>query len=159
MKLDRKVREALQRRERIRHRPHTLPPKVKEISKQVTLRSAASELLPVLSLPPDVNCGNCNGACCRHMGYPPFWAMYTEPEHAENSDPEWIALMVTHPELAMEARQGAIDHRGDQELPCIWLDLETNRCKHYKHRPQVCRDFEERSDGCLDHRQRLGLPT
>jgi Fe-S-cluster containining protein len=32
--------------------------------------------------------------------------------------------------------------------PCIWLDLETRRCKHHEHRPRVCRDFKTGSTAC-----------
>jgi len=108
--------------------------------------------LPVV---PDVSCDGC-GACCMHMGFPPFFAMY-EGEHEAKSDPEWLALKAKHPELAAEARQGAVDNRGTQELPCIWLDPVTKRCLHYEHRPHVCREFELGSEACLEHRKKRGI--
>lgn len=33
-------------------------------------------------------------------------------------------------------------------LPCVWLDLSSQRCRHYEHRPQACRDFEVDSQLC-----------
>lgn len=33
-------------------------------------------------------------------------------------------------------------------LPCVWLDIETKRCRHYDYRPQACRDFEVNSQLC-----------
>lgn len=37
-----------------------------------------------------------------------------------------------------------MDEDGDfvmQSLPCPMLDLNTNKCKIYEHRPEACRDF------------------
>lgn len=102
------------------------------------------------------SCQNC-GACCGHMGYPPFVPMYEDPEHLTNSDPEWLELRESHPELAAECLQGAKDRRGDKELPCLWLDPVTKGCRHYEHRPQVCRDFEMGSEDCVGHRQLRGI--
>jgi Fe-S-cluster containining protein len=100
----------------------------------------------------DVSCEGC-GACCMHMGYPPFAGMFTEPEAMSRSDPEWLALYRVDPKLALKAREGAIAKRGDNRQPCLWLDLTTFKCKHYEHRPAVCRDFERGSDACLEHRK------
>ena len=102
------------------------------------------------ALPIIASCDNC-GACCMHMGYPPFAGMY------DGGDPEWLELRESHPELAAAARQGAIDGRGDAELPCIWLDPQTRRCRHYELRPSVCRDFERGTEECIDHRERRGI--
>jgi len=38
---------------------------------------------------------------------------------------------------------------GIPELPCLWLDPVTRKCRHYEHRPSICRDALERGDeGC-----------
>ena len=37
--------------------------------------------------------------------------------------------------------------------PCIWLDLDSRRCKHHEFRPRVCRDFEIGSSGCRQWRR------
>lgn len=33
-------------------------------------------------------------------------------------------------------------------LPCVWLDLATQLCRHYDLRPQACRDFQIGGDLC-----------
>lgn len=37
--------------------------------------------------------------------------------------------------------------------PCCWFDMETRRCQHHEHRPQVCRDFETGSHLCWEWRR------
>lgn len=102
---------------------------------------------------PIINCDDC-GACCMHMGYPPFVAMY---DHANRKgDPEWLALS---PELAAETRQGAVDGRGSNELPCVWFDETTKKCRHYDLRPSICREFEVGCEACVSHRERRGITT
>ena len=34
------------------------------------------------------------------------------------------------------------------EMPCIWFDLQTRQCRHYEHRPRICRDFERGTPEC-----------
>jgi Fe-S-cluster containining protein len=58
--------------------------------------------------------------------------------------------------LAEERRTGKRRH--ERGLPCIWYDPETRRCRHYEHRPAVCRRFEIASDGCNQWRASIGLP-
>jgi Fe-S-cluster containining protein len=98
-------------------------------------------------IPAPTSCSNC-GACCLHMGYPPFAGMYP------GGDPDWLALRESHPQLAQECRQGAVDGRGDRALPCLWLDPATRQCKHYELRPACCREFELGSEECIGHRER-----
>jgi Fe-S-cluster containining protein len=43
----------------------------------------------------------------------------------------------------------AIDDYGQ---PCIWLKSD-GTCRHYEHRPQVCRDFEVGCKACLRFRE------
>jgi len=43
------------------------------------------------------------------------------------------------------------------DAPCIWLDQATGKCKHYEHRPDVCRDFEVGGAGCIRRRVEAGL--
>lgn len=127
---------------------------MKDAEKQ-TRRSFLQQPIP-LPLVRKVSCDGC-GACCMHMGFPPFAPMFEQPDYLAKSDPQWLALRESHPELAAEALQGAKDNRGDQELPCVWLDLQTRQCRHYEHRPDICREFEMGSPECLDHRERRGI--
>jgi Fe-S-cluster containining protein len=39
------------------------------------------------------------------------------------------------------------------EQPCLWLDLATKRCRHYEHRPKLCRDFALGGEECLGFRR------
>lgn len=33
--------------------------------------------------------------------------------------------------------------------PCCWLDLDTRECRHYEHRPELCKKFERGGKDCL----------
>lgn len=45
------------------------------------------------------------------------------------------------------------------EIPCLWYDPESKRCKHYEHRPQVCREAIQPGDAaCRAARQRHRIP-
>ncbi len=85
-------------------------------------------------------CKDC-GRCCSTQGTPPFTG-------CEGDDPP--------PELAWDIDKHA--DRYDLGLPCLWYDTETKRCKHYEHRPQVCRDFQPGEPQCNEWRVELGLP-
>lgn len=43
-------------------------------------------------------------------------------------------------------------------LPCVWFDLRTRRCRHYDQRPSACRRFEIGTDLCRLSRCDMGLP-
>jgi Fe-S-cluster containining protein len=53
-------------------------------------------------------------------------------------------------------RAGAAPAR---EGPCLWLDPQTKRCRHYEHRPDVCREFPLGGLSCLGWRRDFGLPV
>ncbi len=37
----------------------------------------------------------------------------------------------------------------------MWLDLESRKCRHYEHRPNICRDTIERNDAdCRAYREK-----
>lgn len=99
---------------------------------------------------PVLDCADC-GACCLHVGHPPFLRF----ARGDRADPYWAALP---PELQREVSDH-IDNLQDHDMgqPCIWLDLQTRRCRHYEHRPQQCRDFEVGNYHCLRLRATIGL--
>jgi uncharacterized protein len=75
--------------------------------------------------------GNCDAcaACCRRTPIPPF-----QPgEEAARNVPD---------ELLRPVQERISADRHFDLLPCVWLDLESLRCRHYDLRPQACRDFE-----------------
>ena len=95
--------------------------------------------LPLLDSNP--KCIGC-GACCMMMTVPPDCG---EPE----DDAWWESL----PE-SLQEEIGAVEGYGQ---PCIWLDIETRRCKHYEHRPPTCRKFNPGNAVCEEDRLREGI--
>lgn len=101
--------------------------------------SSHKALLPVLSSPPVTDCGGC-GACCMELSVPPFL--------------DEIDFLPR--ELQQEVIAGRMEEsdRAAQGLPCIWFDSQTLKCRHYEHRPNICREFETGGDCCLETRER-----
>lgn len=90
------------------------------------------------------------GRCCMHVGTPPgMYAAYLSPKWdgvwmAESPDYELFKAMP--PELVQSLRDyydavdaGSFDRSG-HDVPCLWYDAGTQRCRHYEHRPQACRE-------------------
>jgi Fe-S-cluster containining protein len=101
-----------------------------------------------MSLPIVTDCAGCD-ACCRHMGYPVF--LHDSSSQADEEAWTWMPAELKRSLLAsIEDYQTPPD--GQLDGPCLWLDTETGRCKHHEFRPQVCRDFQIGSRGCLDWR-------
>ena len=114
--------------------------------------------LPVL--PADDPCRGC-GACCLHVGWPPFFRA---------RDPRWERLVRKRSDLVEEIKQaesrfgasgGWKRVKGmNPEIPCVWYDHATRRCRHYELRPDACREFEPGEGDCLRFRTRHGVkPT
>ncbi len=97
---------------------------------------------------PSITCTDC-GACCLHMGYPPFISI-------DGEDEDWDALTG---EMQEEIRDAQFDNRGDRELPCIWFDFDKRQCKHYDLRPDICEAFPVGGEGCLRHRETRGIAS
>lgn len=87
-------------------------------------------------------CENC-GICCLAFSLPPFDAN----ELVKASD----ALLQQVDAYARSAR-----YRNSN--PCLWLDLDSGKCKHYKSRPVLCRWFEPGCQACDNLRVEAGLP-
>lgn len=95
--------------------------------------------LPVLSSGLVTDCGGC-GACCMELSVPPFL--------------DEIDFLPR--ELQQEVIVARLEESGrsSQGLPCIWFDPQTLKCRHYEHRPNICREFETGGDCCLETRER-----
>lgn len=93
---------------------------------------------------PQVDCNGC-GACCMHVGYPPLVSL--------PGDPEWDRLPIDL-QLEIEIAQ---QREPDIDRPCIWLDMETRRCRHYDLRPSVCVKFPVGGLSCLSFRSARGI--
>jgi len=105
-------------------------------------------------------CRDC-GACCFEQGSPPGYVVFlAEPappwvNEIPADDPDRLRVAAC-PEEAREVIRlyhaglmaGAVDGDG----PCCWLDLQTNRCRWYEWRPEICRELEPGSEGCLSWR-------
>lgn len=87
-------------------------------------------------------CNNC-GECCRRMNSPPGYVYLITcnpanwPDQADVSRLKSMPLPVFITLLSYIKRLDSVD---DSE-PCIWLDQETNKCKHYDWRPEICRSY------------------
>ena len=91
-----------------------------------------------------VTCHDC-GACCLHVGA--VWPLLTDT--------------LDHRPLPERLHTELLERKGtpgwDYDAPCSWLDRTTNRCRHYDHRPSVCREFEVGGEDCLRIRQEWAI--
>lgn len=89
----------------------------------------------------EVDCNGC-GLCCMNQPCPPFCGD-GDPSRAE-----------CPPELLAEIEAYIFSSRYNESHPCFWLD-GYGRCRHYEHRPEICRDYEVGGESCLAERKRL----
>lgn len=117
--------------------------------------------------PPPISCDNC-GQCCTTIGTPPGFAGFHPvdgviPQYWLDSDdykyymsaPEAVRAALAR--YYADVQAGREDDRSGYDCPCLWLDLDTLRCKNYEHRPQVCREFAVGSVACRGYRAEGGL--
>lgn len=93
------------------------------------------------------NCDGC-GVCCMHMATPP----YSEAEYRnlmQNHNTVFVDLL-----KARESRRMQWEVHGQDFIPCGFLDMVTRQCRHYEHRPEICRDFELGGDDCMAFRKK-----
>lgn len=120
--------------------------------------------LPVVTAADCVGCG----ACCRHMGSPPMYALFHPPPgqriaESWQQDEDYITWSQMPAELRSEldayyqARRARSSADPDYETPCFWYDHERHCCKHYEHRPSICREFEPGCEACHIHRSTHGI--
>ncbi|QEF96673.1 Flagellin N-methylase [Stieleria maiorica] len=100
-----------------------------------------------------------------HMGFPAFNLTLEQLADVEHIDlasladaasadlARWIAMPAGLREGVLEQMANHVAPKnGALDGPCTWLDLQTKRCRHHQHRPQVCRDFPVGGVGCLQWR-------
>ena len=113
------------------------------------------------------HCQGC-GQCCMHMRTPPHCVpvkdgAFVHPsevfanETRDDDDFDFALLMAAPQEARDLAMQKMFDDDAPENDPCAWFDEETKRCRFYRFRPLVCRDFAVGSEPCRDHRARVGL--
>ena len=116
------------------------------------------------------SCDGC-GACCMSMGLPPGYThllrclenVMVTPDEADESlflckhyHPEEFDRVNNLPEelkreILKRSEPGKPDWDGEI---CVWLDMNTRKCKHYDIRPSVCRKAVEiGDDGCRSWRK------
>jgi Fe-S-cluster containining protein len=69
------------------------------------------------------------------------------PPFCGNVDPDLAALP---PDIRADYEAGMVQRDKDgwpDGVPCFWLI--GGKCKHYEHRPSVCREFEMGGESCL----------
>ena len=96
----------------------------------------------------DSPCRDC-GACCAEMNSPPFM-----PEHFDGT--ELNALPVDVREDFLDGMRARNRDDWPDNVPCFWL-TDDLRCKHYNHRPEICREFEVGSEACQGWRERFNI--
>jgi Fe-S-cluster containining protein len=52
---------------------------------------------------------------------------------------------------------GETINRSWEEMPCLWWDPVTKKCRHYEWRPVVCRDFAVGEEDYLRIRKERGI--
>jgi Fe-S-cluster containining protein len=109
---------------------------------------------------PPASCEGC-GACCREMHSPPGWASFAGPAadywiaNADPEDEDWQIFQAIPEPIKQELREFYAEDfikEGDPHDACFWYDAEKKQCKHYEHRPTICREFEIGEPAC--HRWR-----
>ena len=107
-------------------------------------------LLPILE-----SCDGCS-ACCRVVTLPPFRRIF-----GEAGEEAWERLRWDRPDLRREFLEAERLRKAGGEpsfgSPCLWLDLELGRCRHYDHRPRACREFDVGGVDCRGARRRGGV--
>jgi Fe-S-cluster containining protein len=98
-------------------------------------------------------------------GSPPGYAACVPPPGLEAYDPDdndyrhFLAMPAgLRAELTAYHHSLRAGGAGRDGLPCLRLDLETHRCRHYEWRPDICRLFEVGCGPCLDWREKLHVP-
>ena len=90
-------------------------------------------------------CNKC-GVCCNHLEIPPFYG----PD-----DPSFIRLPQRLKDEIDEYIYSPL-YKGE-DIPCIWLDRSSGKCKNYEHRPNICKNFLVGSESCRGMRIDVGL--
>lgn len=117
---------------------------------------------------PVLNCDDC-GACCTQIGAPPGYSVYFPPPNRlihewakDGEDYERFKAMPVTIRKRLEVYyrrvyRGLIPDRYTSDMPCLWYDADTRKCKHYEWRPNACRNFEVGGSACINHRERAGV--
>lgn len=104
----------------------------------------------MIALPQIDNCNDCGVCCTEQAALPTSWYFGAFRFGDPGSLP--IGLRLDAEKMLADFRAGHFPPDGS---PYVWYDVETKRCRHYEHRPEICRDFKPGSAGCLEWRRGL----
>lgn len=105
-------------------------------------------------LPVIKNCDDCGACCTGQAALPVSWYTSTAVllDGSSSLPPELLAELE-----AMRIRFLA-DGFPPDDSACVWYDVETRRCRHYEHRPDICRDeVQPGDDSCRNWRRSVGI--
>lgn len=95
------------------------------------------------------------GACCTGQAALPIHLVgegFRMPSVSPLPEELQAELLVT---VAGYIRDGAWPDDGSL---CIWYDIQTRKCKHYEHRPELCRDgLQVGDESCRAWRRSVGM--
>jgi Fe-S-cluster containining protein len=111
------------------------------------------EIMKRTALPLITNCDSC-GACCTGQAALPVHLVGTHfRSEAVSPLPESLQAELR---AAIETFQR--DGWPADGTPCMWYDAEKKQCKHYEHRPVLCRDEVKVGDeACRRWRRSMGI--
>lgn len=96
------------------------------------------------------SCDGCGACCMEQAGFPASW--YVAPGGPMGSTASGDPL----PHEVERELRGCVAvwlKIGFPVGPCIWFDQETRKCRHYEHRPSLCRDGVKVGDeACMNWR-------
>jgi Fe-S-cluster containining protein len=95
------------------------------------------------------------GACCTgQAALPVSW--YAAPEPL--GDPATLPAGLRADLFALLAHYRESGDWPPDGSPCVWYDPASRRCRHYEHRPQLCRDEVQPGDAaCRRWRRACGV--
>jgi Fe-S-cluster containining protein len=106
-------------------------------------------------------CNNC-GLCCMHMRTPPFIGVtdprwQAMPQELRDELSVWLSYDEKKKKVVEAPRYTLAQRKYGDDLPCLWLNVATGKCRHYEFRPDVCRDYQPGNGSCRELRRSVGL--
>lgn len=99
------------------------------------------------------NCDGCGACCTGQAALPVSLINPRSGERPVSPLPDYLIRELTDYVHKFMAEGWPADN-----TPCIWYCDVTRQCKHYNHRPELCRDAVKPGDqSCLSWRRDLGI--
>ncbi|MDA1229918.1 MAG: YkgJ family cysteine cluster protein [Planctomycetota bacterium] len=112
-------------------------------------------------LPVIQSCDGC-GACCREQESPPMYLLILSGVFDDDDfRDDTIRARALPDNLKQELLAYGAHIRAGKPHPrdgvCLWFDESTRGCRHYEHRPSICRKFEMGSEACHSWRDKYDV--